>query len=374
MRNILFFVLLLGTTPIIAQIVITNEFFPRVGDTLLTAIDNLPANLNITPPGPNQRWDYTALQAPFTRQTIVRPIGEGPRRDDFAAATFTLPLSNDAEAYYRVTNTLLQLVGVYGEAPANLGMKALMRFQPPITERRAPMRYRDENHMDAAMSLLLDANDLPPAVLQQLPLTPDSLRIRIKIARKDVVDAWGKLTVPGGIYNVLREKRIEIRETRLDVKVSAFPWQDISDLIPNSELTGRDTTVYYAFFSNEVKEPVAIVTMDKSDQRPIQVVYKANDQNANIQNVKTLKPSVYAFPNPAIVNVRFEFSNLPAGYYKLVLYNIIGTEVWSQQYYINGQRTERVDVSNFRKGTYLYSLRNEQGHTIATKRIVVVRP
>jgi hypothetical protein len=374
MRNILFFVLLLGTTPIIAQIVITNEFFPRVGDTLLTAIDNLPANLNITPPGPNQRWDYTALQAPFTRQTIVRPIGEGPRRDDFAAATFTLPLSNDAEAYYRVTNTLLQLVGVYGEAPANLGMKALMRFQPPITERRAPMRYRDENHMDAAMSLLLDANDLPPAVLQQLPLTPDSLRIRIKIARKDVVDAWGKLTVPGGIYNVLREKRIEIRETRLDVKVSAFPWQDISDLIPNSELAGRDTTVYYAFFSNEVKEPVAIVTMDKSDQRPIQVVYKANDQNANIQNVKTLKPSVYAFPNPAIVNVRFEFSNLPAGYYKLVLYNIIGTEVWSQQYYINGQRTERVDVSNFRKGTYLYSLRNEQGHTIATKRIVVVRP
>ncbi|HMP14800.1 MAG TPA: T9SS type A sorting domain-containing protein [Saprospiraceae bacterium] len=374
MRNILFFVLLLGTNPLIAQIIITNESFLRVGDTLLTAIDNLPANLNITPPGPDQRWDYTALQAPFTRQTIVRPIGEGPRRADFAAATFTLPLSNDTETYYRVTNTLLQLVGVYGEAPANLGMKALMRFQPPIIERRAPMRYRDENQMDAAMSLLLDANDLPPAVLQQLPLTPDSLRIRIKIARKDVVDAWGKLTVPGGIYNVLREKRIEIRETRLDVKVSAFPWQDISDLIPHSELTGRDTTVYYAFFSNEVKEPVAIVTMDKSEQRPIQVVYKANDQNANIQNVKTLKPSVYAFPNPAIVNVRFEFSNLPVGYYKLVLYNIIGTEVWSQQYYINGQRTERVDVSNFRKGTYLYSLRNEQGHTIATKRIVVVRP
>lgn len=83
---------------------------------------------------------------------------------------------------------------------------------------------------------------------------------------------------------------------------------------------------------------------------------------------------MYAFPNPAIVNVRFEFTNLIPGNYKVSIFNILGAEVWKNYYYISGQRIEKVDISNLRKGTYLYSLQDDRGKTIATKRLVVVRP
>ncbi len=378
MRSIVLFLLSLVPFALSAQIIVQQATLPQIGDTLRTAVDNLPGNISLTPIGANQRWDFTSLQSPFTRQTVVRPASEGQYASKFPIASMLIQLNDNAEAYYRSTNTSIQstfqLVGFYGKDPLGFGMQVLTRFTPPMVERRAPLKYKDNNRVESSILLPFSADDLPNEILDQLPITPDSLRIRIAIERRDVVDAWGKITIPGGIYDVLREKRTEIKETRVDAKLSFFPWQDITGLIPNSELAGKDTTVYYYFFSNETKEPIAIVTMDRDEKRAIRVEYRAGDITTDVQNVKSLKPGVYAFPNPAIVNVRFEFSNLPAGDYKLTIYNILGAMVWSQRYYINGQRIEKVDISNLRKGTYLYSLQNNEGKTIATKRLVVVRP
>ena len=360
-----------------AQIVLQPTNLPKLGDTLRTAIDNMPGNISWMPSGADQRWDFTALQAPFTRQTIIKSPEVGEHRDQFPTANMLVELAEGAEAYYRFIisqQSTVQLLGFFGEDPLHFGVKVLTRYNPPIVDRRAPLRYLDNNKVQSALLLPFSADDLPKAILDQLPITPDSLRIRITIDRRDVVDSWGKVTIPGGIYDVLREKRTEIRETRVEAKLGFSAWQDITDLIPNSELAGKETTVAYCFFSNEAQEPIAVVTMSQDAKKPLRVEYKANDLTTDVQNVKTLKPGVYAFPNPAIVNVRFEFTNLPPGNYKVSIYNILGAEVWKQYYYINGQRIDKVDISSLRKGTYLYSLQDEWGKTIATKRLVVVRP
>lgn len=374
MKHILLLASLLSAVQIFAQITITNVNFPQAGDTLRIAIDNLPSNISITPGGADLRWDFTSLQSPFTQQIAVRPASEGEQSFEFSNATLFTPLVASGEAYYRSTSSAYQIVGLYGEDPFNFGIRVPVHFNPPIVERRSPMRYGDNKQTSSAFAFAFSSDDLPDAILDQLPITPDSMRIRIASERRDIVDAWGKLTIPGDIYNVLREKRTEIKEARLDAKLGFLGWQDITNLIPNSDLIGKDTTITYYFFSNEAKEPIAVVRMDKQEQKALRVEYKANDLVTDIQNVQALKPSVYAFPNPAIVNVRFEFSNLNPGNYKLTIYNILGTEVWNERYYINGQRIEKVDISFLRKGTYLYSLQDERGKTITTKRLVVVRP
>lgn len=374
MKQLLRWFCWLIVVPAMAQITVSRENFPAIGDTLLIAVDNLPSNISITPGGADLRWDFSSLQAPFVRQIPVRRVNEGEQSADFPNANQLVPLIFDGEAYYRSTNSTYEMVGIFGKDPFGFNIKTSTRFSPPIIERRAPMRYRDERTARSAFSFTFSTDDLPDSVLDQLPITPDSLGIRIASTRQDVVDAWGKLIIPGDIYNVLREKRTEIREPRVDARIGFLGWQDITNLIPNSALIRKDTTVYYYFFSNEVKEPIAIVTMDKSGKRPLRVEYRASERITDVQNVQALKPGVYAFPNPAIVNVRFEFSNLPPGNYKLTIYNILGSVVWSERYSINGQRIEKVDISNLRKGTYLYSLQNERGQTIATKRLIVVRP
>jgi hypothetical protein len=120
--------------------------------------------------------------------------------------------------------------------------------------------------------------------------------------------------------------------------------------------------------------PVAEVFMGNQGNNPAQVTYVANSAISNLRPIEQSRPGVYAYPNPAIVNVRFDFTNLPRDTYTLRIYNILGIEEWSQRYSISGNHTEKVNISALRKGTYFYSLTNSQGRTIVTHRLIVVRP
>jgi hypothetical protein len=66
--------------------------------------------------------------------------------------------------------------------------------------------------------------------------------------------------------------------------------------------------------------------------------------------------------------------NLPSGIYKVKILNILGVELWSKSYDVQGDFMAQVDISKLRKGTYLYSLVSESGKTISTKRLIVMRP
>ncbi len=381
-QSILLVFLVLGMIDLArAQITITTDDFPVVGDTLFTAVDNLPANIDLQPTNGEHSWDFSSLQAPFTRRRVVREASQAPAAALFPNADVVMESGTTGDGYYNVSNGRFELVGFFGTDPLGLGFEVATPFSPAYVERRAPLNSFDVNQMESALLFAFNPDDLPVDIFDQLPVTPDSLRVRVAIDRLDIVNGYGTLTIPGGIYDVLREKRTEIRETRIDAKLPFVGWNDITDivieLVDMPELTdqlGQDTLITYHFFSNEAKEPIAVVTADADGQNVTSVEYKANDVVSNVQDLSRLKPGVYAIPNPAIVNVRFEFSNLPQGKYDLKIYNILGVEVWRKRYEINGNFTEKVEISQLNKGTYLYSLSNERGKTIMTKRLVVVRP
>ncbi|MCB0598024.1 MAG: hypothetical protein KDD28_28360, partial [Phaeodactylibacter sp.] len=263
-----------------AQATITNESFPVAGDTLFTAVDNLPAGNYITGSGGGQSWDFTTLQSPFPRRTLLLPAMQGPGSYAFPSATYYASINPSLVAYYRVSSSKVELLGFYGQDPLGLGVESPSRFDPPVVQQRAPLNYLDMNESQANLSLAFSANDLPAGVLNNLPITPDSLRIRLNIQRSDVVDAWGSLTIPGGIYDVLREKRTEVRETRLDAKIGFFGWQDITDIAIqalNIPELGPQTTVNYYYLSNEAIEPIALVVANESETQVQRVEYKANN-------------------------------------------------------------------------------------------------
>lgn len=358
-----------------AQTTLTSAYIPQIGDTLYQATDNLPSGIEISGPGPNQRWDFTTLQAPFSQSTGIRPADEGSSFAAFPSANAVSGAGGPTEFYYRITNTRYELVGIAGYDPLNLGLDLTVRVNPSYIERRAPLRYGDQSEANAAVAITFPSEDLPQVVLDQLPIRPDSFRLRTTFKQQNIVDAWGALTVPGGIYDVLREKRTETTETTIEAKLGFLPWQDITGLLPIVGNLPRDTITNYYYFSNEAKEPIAILTTDNFTRRVTRAVFKAvREVTTSLDEVVNTSPGVYAFPNPAIVNVRFEFANLPPGEYQLAIYNILGVKVWTRRYFINGPRTEKIDISSLRKGTYLYSLTNERGKTITTRRLMVIRP
>ncbi len=363
-----------------AQITITAATFPAVGDTFKIAFDLDPANIQpATPPGGNQLWDFSSLEISQTDQVVYQPSAAGVHSMSFPGADLAV-ISANRETYYNITSDQMQVMGYAGGDPTNLGIQVTANYNPVVVERRAPMNFFDINQQSTNLTLPFDADQLPAALLAALPIVPDSIRVRISTSRLDVIDAWGTCQIPGGAYPVLRQKRTDYTSTAVDAKVPFLGWIDLSTLLGGGGGTtignfiGTDTTVTFRFYSGTEKQEIAVATMSNDLSTVESVRYLNNETVAASEAGAPGSANIQAFPNPAVERVRFDCTNLPAEEYTLKIFNIIGKVVWKQNYVITGNRSVTLELEDFRKGTYLYSLIDSKGNIIGTKRLVVLKP
>lgn len=357
-----------------AQIFVPTSLMPRAGDTLLTAVDNLPTYIKNISSGRNQRWDFAMLEAPYIRSAVWKPASKGTAAALFKNAEFAAPVDEHTEGYYRTQGNDLLLLGAIGPDPLNLSRKSVLRYSPGLVERRYNLRYGDAFQADGNLVLTLGEDEIPSWFRKKLPVSPDSLRLRVSYDRQYDVDSYGRMIVPGGIFDVIRERRIEIIEMRLEVKVGRRRWQEVTKSVKDKELLRTQKKISYHFYASSSKEPVARVWMSSNEKKILKIEFKPRERENSVQNISSVRPDIYVSPNPAIASVRFEFFNLPPGTYKLSIFNIIGQEEWSKMYTITGNYAEQVDISQLKKGAYLYSLKDERGRTLSTKRLMVIRP
>lgn len=361
-----------------AQITITNVTFPVAGDSLAYAIDDNPVglNLDIAPGGP-KNWDLSTLQADDNLSIVYRPASAGGQAANFPGADLVITGQN-GETYFNSTATRFEALGYAGGDPANLGLTVLAKFAPPTIERRSPLNFFDINQQTTDLNLPFSTESLPDSLFQGLPLKPDSIRVRINTQRLEVVDGYGTCQIPGGTYPVLRQKRTEYTSTAMDVKVPILGWIDLGALIGGGGglggFLGIDTTVSYRFLSNTEKEEIAIVTMDAQLSNAVSIRYKDLNVSPVFEPAVFAGGSIQAFPNPAVEWVRFDCANLAAGEYTLKIFNIIGKCVWKRSYTLAGTTSFRVELDDFKKGTYIYSLVDKNGNAVGTKRLVVLKP
>jgi len=373
LRASLFFLLTIPWTH--AQITITSAYFPAAGDTLKTATDNLPDGINLGNPGGPQTWDFTSLQAPFTTNTLYLDASAGGAFSSFLNADLMVLLPGENEAYFNLSSGKFEYLGYYGADPIGLGLELVVRYSPALVERRAPLNYQNSYETTSNLLLPFSADDIPGGFLDSLPITPDSFRIKVNIVRSDEVDAFGTVKLPGASFQALRMKRTDVNTTLLEAKFPFIEWTDITALIPENPFLGEFTTTSYFFFSNLAKEPIAVVSVNPDTGEPQRVEFRVgNEIPSSALTISNIQPSLYAFPNPSYGEVRFDFQNLAAGNYEIKIYNILGMEVWQKKFWISGNRSVKVNLDQLRKGTYLYSLVNSKGKTLATKRLMIVRP
>lgn len=370
------------SSSLLAQITVTSATFPEAGDTLRIAIDAEP-NINLQEPGENLTWNFTSLDGPVF-ENIILDANEGAAFSEFPNATIMTGQTPLAETYFRTTATEYTSLGYSGQDPIGLGLDVAFKNSPPLLERVSPLNYDDDSNSSSFVSVPFAWDDLPAVITDSLPLptTPDSIAIEVETTRTETVDAWGKVALPVGTYDVLRVRRLDITETSVQALVPTLPglpslWVNVTTLLGGvSPLLGGDTTLTYRYYNDESKEPIAIIRADPVDDTPTNAQYKSVDPNSvSIIKLYDKKPNIYAYPNPAIDRVRFDAVNIPNGKYDLNIYNILGVKVWSRNYdFRNASDTIQLDVSNFKKGTYLYSLVNQRGKTLATRRLVILRP
>ena len=364
---------LLLTISLVGQPIITAEVLPRIGDTILMASDNLPENIAILGKGENQSWDMMSLQSAFTQKIAIKAANGARQKMPFAKKGVLMQEMNGINNFFKSDGHSLELLGSVGLDPMNMGVQTTTYYDQPMQTLHFPLKYGMTSTQEGSFFFKVAVEDLPKAILYTLPITPDSVRYRCLVTQTKEIDAWGTLALPDNTYDVLREKNVEKRIYRVDIKVGSLPWQDITEGVDDPKMQLPQVSQSYHFYSNETTSKVAAAYMKPNGVNPEAVYYTVSDPSSTMRTSNG-RPDIYAYPNPAINDVRFEFSNLKPSEYSLKIYNILGVVVMEEKYPLNGFNTKKLDVSKLRKGTYLYSLSDAKGKTVATRRLMVIRP
>lgn len=274
------------------QIVVGNSVFPRAGDSLHYALDRNPdPAIQVTPPGGVQTWDFSSLKAQTRWVETLSPAATGTGAEFFGDATLVytqtgpasvnfplLPGSNGSEAYLRVSDNAVSLLGFHGGSDAgHLGVGAyvrycndgdpactpdlrtefMTRYRPPLALTWAPKNFFDIRQATSRFDEVY-----PAAVIPGLAsFTYESLRTRTEVSSVTRVYAYGTLLLPGGSFDVLREQTQTIVSIELDALVRPLGWLDVTDqattAIPDVRW-GTWEQYTYRYFDASSKESLAI--------------------------------------------------------------------------------------------------------------------
>jgi hypothetical protein len=376
MKKCLVLLLLLSKT-LLAQPIITNAYFPVIGDSLKISVANTATSqrIRMSAAGANQTWNYNFLRsvnpsrATYTEGYVApdsTTLSVFPAADLVRISTET----GQKEAYNKTT-TRFELLGYEGVSLGFVNLPLRPTFNQPVLERRASLIYNTTNNNASSFSISFASSLIPDTILAALPIRPDSFRVRFQTIRSDKTDAWGKLLIPGGSYDVMRERRFEQTETKIEAQIANILWLDITTLVLNGNRPPKDTTLTYYFWSHAVKEPIAMVQFrNETDTVPSRVEFKYLPINTGV--TENLNPSVSAqiFPNPMNGEAFLFINNSESKIYDLTISNSFGQMIYQQKQKLESGMTLRLPLVGLTSGVYFLSLHTEGGQNVFVKRFV----
>ena len=353
--------LLAFAIPAHAQITVTNSVFPVIGDTLFYAFGNQPnaAAAIYTPPGGSQAWDLSALQADSLWQQIFRDPATGVGAADHPGADLMYTPAGalaGQEDYLNVTATEVAYMGSHGVDPIQIGSSWTTHWLPAQPTNWAPLNFFDIRQATSSMMTYFLPSEMPPGTVDQLGGQVDSMRFRSTFNVLEVVDAWGSLTIPGGTYPVLREKRTRYTGRRLDVHTQ-LGWLDATDMAISDwgmvDVFGVDTVPSFHFINDLSKETIAICTMNGALNTVTGVQYKVADFSTGTGSASATAPQVRVFPNPSTDRIRIQAPDVQPGMYDVIVLDALGRQVMRRRGEAGSNNLQLdLDITGLETGIY----------------------
>lgn len=365
------FTLLLASFGLTAQITITNATFPVAGDSLKTATDLTPGGIVMTPPGGPQTWDFSTLN-PDTRQVdFFQPASAGTSSANFPGAELVVLGDVGAETYFDVTATTFSLLGISGAGlSAGFPVQADLIYNPPQVMHEAPLHFFDNDSYTSNATIALPASAIPGAIFDSLGIPTglfDSIRLRITVQSLRLVDGFGTLAIPGGTYDVLRQKQTDYTSTGVDIHTLFLGWVDIGTILSGATLFPPDTTITFNFLNNIAKEPIAIVTVDSTETNAVQVTYKDNGIQSAVNPITGEATSIVVFPNPATDQVTIDIDHNLPGNYSFRLFDLNGQRVLDNKPTSN---LDEVSIKSLSPGLYIIQVIYENNQIVGYGKLI----
>lgn len=92
-------------------------------------------------------------------------------------------------------------------------------------------------------------------------------------------------------------------------------------------------------------------------------------ESSDLKKTDTTAPVIY--PNPSYGMLRVNLKKYPNEKFELVIKNIIGKNLWSETM---NRSKEILDLGFLSKGSYLLSIKDMNGETLQSMRLVIIDP
>ena len=126
------------------------------------------------------------------------------------------------------------------------------------------------------------------------------------------------------------------------------------------------------FIDNGQKREVAQINIDPTDKdKFVSGHYMYRDAFKYLLKCNE-EGGIYLFPNPSYGVFNIKMFNFPEGDYQLKIYNIVGKLVRSEPLRKEGEKMIPIVLHGIQKGTYIYSIEDENGNRLDTKRLLIM--
>lgn len=366
--GIIILFLISGYGTVLSQVLLDKELIPSPGDTLYYFTDQLPSQISINAKGENIYWNYSFLQSPFLEFSVVQAASGGTVYNEFSKSDLCIVDGHGLETYYAITEFGLKLLGGWGMLISGIEVSALWKVKGDYFTPGLPLYFDDENQTELQISVTINPKNIPNAISRIDIRNVDSLEIILNIEREEKVDSWGEVLFPGGEEEVLRVNQIDQIQQSTRIKRSDG-WVEL-ELTEDHPFHWEKEQRTILFFGNRQLFPVISIETDVNE-RAKKVTYAATPITLRKREFKEKNSFVIAKPNPAISYTRFSIYDIKPGNYTIKLFNILGKELFDESIKVLGSNTLEVNLDRLSKGTYLYSLMDENGNRLITKRLII---
>jgi hypothetical protein len=338
-----------------AQITVTDTDLMNIGDVIYQAYDDAPASsISLGNNGPNQIWDFSALQVQeYDTTEFIDPAGT-----PFANIhpTANLCIYDDGEyIYISKTAQSLSLVG-FDNYPYPL-MVVPLPLAYGLNTTLGPVIIMDSVIANAGF---IDHSLAPVFSLNPLYDHIDSIKILAESTTEFNVDAHGDVIIPMGTFDALRVKTDDVTTQEIFAYCSSTITGNGSwYLMPDSDI---QITSSYAWWTNDPLVKFVLVQIEVDSVGGIDAVdFMHSPVPASAANLSADNINVY--PIPATYNLSVEAKNNELTVLSLVDLN--GKLILKKEF----TQATNLDVSQIAKGIYYLNLNTEGGNF--TKKIVV---
>lgn len=347
---------------------------PVPGQRLSYVSYTVGGELDLETEGQGVNWDFTYLQAPFQKEVSVEPASSGINSTDFIDADLVLKEVNGYEVYLQQAGNNLMEAGRTGGFWMMDDVDHLIQYDVKPVIKKAGLSFGQSYTDKSSFSIEWSKQDLSRMKTSNIPVAFDSIKYEVSINRRITADGTGQLILPLSMHQVLRLKHeIELSITPF-IKTS-LGWRNYneeSDIEIDTKLpSGNFHFNRYEFWTESEPLPVMCVDIIDGSYLVSYIVFDASIPKIKVYNDRK---DVLAFPNPTYGEIEIQLINLPPGSYKLEIDNIFGQSLHMETFDVNHTRKIKTDLSFLSRGTYLYSIIDNKGNKVATKRVVIITP